>query len=91
MDEFERIIPTGCITDSYEASDYGRATVAWLWLTRHALYSMPASELHKASGRTWKEAADAAKALIDEGLYELYYDPSGERNYALPIQHPREQ
>ena len=38
--------------------------------------------MHKASGRTWKEAADAAKALIDEGLYELYYDPSGERNYA---------
>ena len=82
MDEFDALSQPGVLPDSYEASDYGRATrgMAMAYKARTLLYA--ASELHKASGRTWKEAADAAKALIDEGLYELYYDPSGERNYA---------
>ena len=72
VDKFDALSQPGVLPDSYEASDYGRATrgMAMAYKARTLLYA--ASELHKASGRTWKEAADAAKALIDEGLYELY-------------------
>lgn len=82
VSEFDELAQPGVLPDSYEASDYGRATrgMAMAYKARTLLYA--ASELYEESGRTWKEAAEAAKALIDERLYELHTEPDGQRSYA---------
>ena len=63
--EFKELSEPGVLPDKYDAPDYGRATrgAALGYLARTLLYA--ASPLHKASGVTWKEAADAAYDMIE--------------------------
>ncbi len=78
--EFKELSEPGVLPDKYDAPDYGRATrgSGFRILARTLLYA--ASPLHKASGVTWKEAADAAYDMIEYAdggdFYRLYEDPT---------------
>jgi hypothetical protein len=74
VDEFDALSQPGVLPDRQDGADYGRATrgMAMAYKARTLLYA--ASDLHRASGVAWREAAQAAADLIGENLYSLYYD-----------------
>lgn len=88
VNEFDELSkPDSGLSDVYGLEEYGRATIgaALAYKARTLLYA--ASPLHAESGVTWKQAADAAKDMIDyaerTGLYGLYYDPeTPEKSYS---------
>lgn len=77
--EFKEVAKPGILPDKYESAEFGRATrgAALAYRARTLLYA--ASPLFKASGVTWREAADAAAEMIEYsdngGFYSLYVDP----------------
>lgn len=76
--EFDAVGQPGVLPESWDEANYGRVTrgAALAYKARTLLYG--ASPLYKQKGSTvtWKEAADAAKGLIDLNIYQLYYDPT---------------
>ncbi|MDF3078478.1 MAG: RagB/SusD family nutrient uptake outer membrane protein [Sphingobacteriaceae bacterium] len=83
VSELDALSQPGMLPDQWGSADYGRATrtAAMAYKARTLLYA--ASPLFQASGATWKQAADAAEALITyadaNSIHSLYYAPAPDR------------
>lgn len=80
VSEFDALSQAGMLPETWSGANYGRITrsVAMGYKARTLLYA--ASPLFQTSGVTWKQAADAAEALISyadaNNIHRLYVSPT---------------
>ena len=76
INEFDAVGQPGVLPEAWDGANYGRITrgAALAYKARTMLYG--ASSLYKKNGSTvtWQQAADAAKAVMDLNVYQLYVD-----------------
>lgn len=81
--ELDAMAVPGVLPETWDDANYGRVTrgVALAYKARTLLYA--ASPLYKELGTTvtWQEAADAAKAVMDLNVYQLYHDSNPLMSY----------